>query len=73
MIHDCPKCDTGELDYDIDPTPWDEPTCFVCGDCGARFEIDADADYNGDHYVDTSGPGEEIAPQRSHEGGETRP
>ena len=58
----CPRCPTGELDYE-DAT---QLTC-ACPECGARFWVDAEGDFNGDHWQDVSGPGEEILPEDKKE------
>ena len=66
MMADCPKCGAhGSVDYrdpfDFAPFWIDQnpPTC-ECDECGARFSVDMDADWTGDHYQDCSTPGKEI-------------
>lgn len=71
-MRDCPACgaeETVEYAYLAKPDLpegriarrfWPEPDCFECEECGARFEIDADADFNGERFVDCSTPGKRI-------------
>ncbi len=53
---DCPACSAEES---VQQDGHLSETC-TCEDCGARFEIDADADFNGDHFVDCSTVGKQI-------------
>ena len=53
MQANCPKCPIGVCDYD-------SATTCKCDECGARFEVDPDGDWTGDHYQDTSSAGQEI-------------
>jgi len=62
MIAECPKCE-GSLEYEYPAGKWgfrDDPLAFKCEECRARFEIEEDADYNGENYVDCSTAGKEI-------------
>lgn len=55
MQADCSKCGAeGSVDYVI------ETDVCSCEECGAMFEVEPDADFDGDHYVDASTPGREI-------------
>jgi len=59
MLADCPKCAAEmAVEYEDEQTM---QTCR-CAECGARFEVEADADFNGDHFVDCSTPGKELPP-----------
>ena len=51
-----------------DTVEYDGDTC-LCDACGARYEIDEDADWTGDHYQDTSGPGKRLNPELKLEHG----
>jgi len=56
MDANCPACNVGTCDYEDERT---KATC-VCWACKARFTVEHDADFTGDHYQDTSTPGERI-------------
>ncbi len=56
MFESCPAC--GAPDSVADDGPFSE-TC-TCEDCGAQFEIEPDADCNGESYQDCSTVGKRI-------------
>lgn len=60
MFHPCLKCNADDtVDYDNEEAPKE----FVCVECGARFEIEHDADGGPEGYTDTSTPGKELEPE----------
>lgn len=62
MCADCEVCGgKGTVGYaeGWEPDHGDPPYC-ACEDCGARFEVEVDADYDGEKWVDGSSPGKRI-------------
>lgn len=59
---DCPAC--GERDAVEEETDglgiYEHATTCKCEECGARFEIDPEADWTGDGWQDTSSVGNRI-------------
>ncbi|MCP3980802.1 MAG: hypothetical protein GY716_15990 [bacterium] len=68
MIENCPACLTGDsVEYRVPPkghpfydSLYPEATHCRCAYCGARFEIEEDADFDGESYTDMSTPGRRI-------------
>lgn len=59
---DCPACgasDAVEEEWD-DVEGYDLPATCKCDECGARFEIDPDADFDGEDFRDCSTVGDRI-------------
>lgn len=65
---DCPACKDGGFDGEVEYSDKDgnrgcgmsAAAYFLCDVCEAKFEIDWDADWTGDHYVDCSTPGKRL-------------
>lgn len=55
MFQECPACHTDGVHSD---GPY-KSTC-TCENCDAQFEIETDADFDGESYVDCSTVGERI-------------
>lgn len=55
-MQECPVCEWDDTVNQDSPL---SSTC-TCEACGARFKVEEDADFNGDHYVDCSTVGERI-------------
>ena len=70
MNHDCAACGAAEsveyvyaIRYVYDP-----PTHFECTECGARFEIEEEGDFDGETFHDCSTPGALISDPRTLRG-----
>ena len=62
ILQSCPRCympDSVEEDPSKDGG-WTLADTCTCAECGARFEIDADADYDGESYRDCSTVGKPL-------------
>ena len=62
MSADCPGCGADDAVHYPDGCNAATATYCECEDCGARFEIDADADYDREAWHDCSTPGKRIDP-----------
>ena len=63
MIEKCPKCGAEDAVYYENDVPGEPPpTTCKCDECGARFEVEADGEYD-DGWKDCSSPGKEIVPE----------